>query len=92
MGRERKVEVQKIAGLANRVRDLEKAECEVIQSTGHLDIAAHTHLDVTSGSQKLPTETLLATLTQLLPRQTHLTQAHSSVTDRNMDVTHIILI
>ena len=42
--RERKAEVQKTERLVDKVRDLEQAECAVIQSPSHLDAAAHTHL------------------------------------------------
>ena len=38
--------MQKTEGLVDRGRDLEQAECAVIQSPSHLDAAAHTHLHV----------------------------------------------
>lgn len=91
------MEVQKTAGIVNRARKSEKAEYKAIQSTDagngliHLGVVTHT-VECYTGHQKLATKTLLATLTQILPLQVHVTQAYFSVTSRNLDITHTILI
>lgn len=88
--------MQKVAEIVNRAKDPEKGECEVIQSTGaRIGLSSgicypHT-VGCYAGCQKLSTKSLLATLAQILPPQMHVTQAHSSVTSRNLDITHTIL-
>lgn len=70
--------MQKTAEIVNRTRKPEKAECKAIQSMDagigliHLDVVTHT-VECYTGHQKLPTKTLLATLTQILPPQVHVT-------------------
>ena len=82
--RERKAEVQKTERLVDKVRDLEQAECAVIQSPSHLDAAAHTHLEVTPGSDCQP-----HSLSYYPQDASH--PGSPSDPSRNVAVTHIIL-
>lgn len=83
---------QQRAGTVHRAGDPEKADHEVIQSTGariglaYLDVVTYTEWMLPRQSEVTHKDCL--PLTQIL----HVSQAHSSVTSRNVDVTHIILI